>query len=69
MPLISPLGHVECVAYDYRMYRMVSPGKGRPTKMPVYWGYAGTPFAIGYNSSHQDAGGKSVRFIENNWLT
>lgn len=45
-PLISPLGHVECVAYDYRMYRMVSQNRGRPTKMPVYWGYAGTPFVI-----------------------
>ena len=45
-PLVSPLGQVECVAYDYRMYRMVSAGRGRATKEPVYWGYAGTPFAI-----------------------
>jgi hypothetical protein len=44
-PLVSPLGHVECVAYDYRMYttHMVN---GRPSMLPVYWGYAGQPFVI-----------------------
>ena len=45
-PLVSPLGQVECVAYDYRMYRMVSTSGKRATKSPVYWGYAGMPFAI-----------------------
>jgi hypothetical protein len=45
-PLVSPLGQVECVAYDYRMYTVRSIGSGRPMEVPVYWGYAGQPFAI-----------------------
>jgi len=48
-PLLSPLGQVECVAYDYRMYTLPSVSslsKGRPMEVPVYWGWAGQPFAI-----------------------
>lgn len=46
-PLVSPLGKVECVAYDYRMYTVRSQiGKGRPSQSPVYWGWAGQPFVI-----------------------
>jgi hypothetical protein len=35
-PLVSPLGKVECVAYDYRMYTVRSQiGKGRPSQSRV----------------------------------
>jgi hypothetical protein len=44
-PLVSPLGKVECVAYDYRMFTTHTV-KGRPSMLPVYWGYAGQPFVI-----------------------
>jgi hypothetical protein len=45
-PLVSPLGQVECVAYDFRMYTLHRVGTGRPSQVPVYWGYAGQPFVI-----------------------
>lgn len=45
-PLTSPLGGIPCAAYDYRMYTTRRGSKGRPEQVPVYWGYAGVPFAL-----------------------
>lgn len=45
-PLVSPIGGVPCAAYDFRMFTTRRSSKGRPEPVPVYWGYAGHPFAI-----------------------
>lgn len=44
-PLVSPIGGVPCVAYDYRMTRPAA-GSRREEPVPVYWGYASQPFHL-----------------------
>src|SRR5688500_8618368 len=44
-PLTSPIGGVACAAYDFVMFTE-STSRGKPTRSPVHWGYAGGPFAI-----------------------
>ncbi|MEO5819217.1 MAG: hypothetical protein ABIT71_01820 [Vicinamibacteraceae bacterium] len=45
-PLVSPIGGVPCAAYDFRMFTARRSSKGLPEQVPVYWGYAGHPFAL-----------------------
>ncbi len=45
-PLLSPIGGVPCAAYDFRMFTTRRSSKGGQEQVPVYWGYAGHPFAI-----------------------
>ena len=45
-PLVSPIGGVACVAYDYRMTRAASGGRRHEEPVPVYWGYASQPFHL-----------------------
>ena len=45
-PLSAPLSGVPCVAYTYRMYRVWRDADGDRNEVPVYWGYASTPFAL-----------------------
>jgi hypothetical protein len=44
--LVSPIGGVPCAAYDFRMLTSRRSSTGRPEQVPVYWGYAGQPFAV-----------------------
>ena len=44
-PLTSPIGGVACAAYDYVMFTEGT-SRGKPTRTPVYWGYAGDPFFV-----------------------
>jgi hypothetical protein len=44
-PLTSPIGGVACAAYDFVMFTEGS-SRGKPTRTPVYWGYAGNPFFV-----------------------
>lgn len=45
-PLVSPIGGIPCVAYDYRMTRPVARGHSHEDPVPVYWGYASQPFHL-----------------------
>ncbi len=45
-PLTSPIGGVPCAAYDFRMFTTRRSSEGRPDRIPIYWGYAGHPFAV-----------------------
>lgn len=45
-PLVSPIGGVPCVAYDYRMFKPVARAQGNTEPVPVYWGYASQPFTL-----------------------
>ncbi len=45
-PLVSPIGGIACVAYDYRMTRPVAGARHREEPVPVYWGYASQPFHL-----------------------
>ncbi len=44
--LTAPLSGVPCVAYSYRMYRVWRDADGDRDEVPVYWGYASSPFAL-----------------------
>jgi hypothetical protein len=45
-PLVSPIGGIACVAYDYRMTRPVAGAGRKDEPVPVYWGYASQPFHL-----------------------
>lgn len=44
--LTGPLSGVPCVAYTYRIYRLGRDADGDRDEVPVYWGYASSPFAL-----------------------
>ena len=46
-PLLkAPLSGTPCLAYFYRMYRVVNNPDGPDEQMPVYWGYASRPLTV-----------------------
>jgi hypothetical protein len=46
-PLLeAPLSGLPCLAYFYRMYRVVHNPDGPDEELPVYWGYASRPLTV-----------------------
>jgi hypothetical protein len=44
--LVAPISGTRCLAYFYRMYRVVNSPRRMPEERPVYWGYASLPLAV-----------------------
>jgi hypothetical protein len=44
--LVAPISGTRCLAYFYRMYRIVVVRDGPDQERPVYWGYASRPLTV-----------------------